>query len=156
MRSVPTHINKNFDNAKDIQKSKMKDNKNRSDENVEDRLKSNNEGDLLVTIHNASQKFADELKYIQIARIQGNASPKLIEAMQQKAEKIRQKMVEAIMPQINTLDNYILKLAKSPRFKNVKGPLYDPNTGWNPGYRVMASDLRSIIPLNPFEALHKT
>ena len=65
-------------------------------------------------------------------------------------------MAEAIVPQIKTLDSYILQLSKSQRFKNVKGPLYDPNTGWNRGYRVMASDLRSIIPLKPFEALHKT
>ena len=65
-------------------------------------------------------------------------------------------MAEAIIPQIKTLDSYILQLSKSQRFKNVKGPLYDPNTGWNRGYRVMASDLRSIIPLKPFEALHKT
>ena len=76
--------------------------------------------------------------------------------MNQKAEGIRLKIAEAIIPQIKTLDSYILQLSKSPRFKNVKGPLYDPDTGWNPGYRVYASDLRSIIPLKPFEALHKT
>ena len=156
MRSVPTHVNKNFSKGQDIQKSKMKDSKKKSDENVEDRLKSNNKGDLLVTIHNASQRYSEELNYIRIARMQGNASPAVLKAMRQKAERVRQTMVDAIMPQINTLDDYILKLSKSPRFKNVKGPLYDPNTGWNPGYRVMAADLRSIIPLNPFEALHKT
>lgn len=64
-------------------------------------------------------------------------------------------MKEVVVPQIQTLDNYIAQLSKSTRFKNVKGPLYDPNTGWNPGYRVFASDLMSIIPLNAFEALHK-
>ena len=37
----------------------------------------------------------------------------------------------------------------------MKGYLYDPENGWNPGYRVVASDLRSIIPLTPFERLHK-
>ncbi len=156
MRSVPTHVNKNFGKGQDIQASKMKDSKKRSDENVEDRLKSNNKSDLLVTIHNASQRYSEELNYIRVARMQGNASPEVLKGMRQKAERVRQTMVDAIMPQINTLDDYIMKLAKSPRFKNVKGPLYDPNTGWNPGYRVMAADLRSIIPLNPFEALHKT
>ena len=89
MRSVPTHTNKNFDKASDIQEEKMDESKKKAGENVEERLKSNNKGDLLVTIHNASQKYTEELKYIQIARMQGNASPKLIEAMQKKAEKIR-------------------------------------------------------------------
>ena len=41
------------------------------------------------------------------------------------------------------------------RFANVKGPLYDPVKGWNPGYRVYASDLKTVVPLNPFEGLHK-
>ena len=89
MRSVPVHHNKNYDNAKDIQKEKMEKSKEGAEKDVDERLKSKNSGDLLVTIHNASQKFADELKYIQIARMQGNASPKLIEAMYKKAAKIR-------------------------------------------------------------------
>lgn len=72
-------------------------------------------------------------------------------------EKAKQAaFANTIVPQINMLDRYILQLSKSQRFKNVKGPLYDPNTGWNPGYRVYASDLRSIIPLKPFESIHKT
>ncbi len=72
-------------------------------------------------------------------------------------DKARQAaFANTIVPQINALDKYILQLSKSQRFKNIKGPLYDPNTGWNPGYRVYASDLRSIIPLKPFESIHKT
>ena len=47
-----------------------------------------------------------------------------------------------------------MSLSKSKRFKNVKGPLYDINTGWNPGYRVFQSDLMSPIPLTPFENIH--
>jgi hypothetical protein len=89
MRSVPTHTNKNFTNAEKLQKDKMKKSKESAEEDVDKRLKSKNSGDLLVTIHNASQKYSEELKYIQIAQMQGNASPKLIEAMQKKAEKIR-------------------------------------------------------------------
>lgn len=156
MRYVPTHTNKNFDKAEAIQDKNLEQDRKQNIQNVEKRLKDNNKGDLLVTIHNASQKFADELKYINIAKYQGNATPRLIKAMNQKAEMLKLKIAEAIIPQIKTLDSYILQLSKSPRFKNVKGPLYDPNTGWNPGYRVYASDLRSIIPLKPFEALHKT
>jgi hypothetical protein len=60
-----------------------------------------------------------------------------------------------IKPQITAIDKYILQLSKSTRFQNVKGPLYDPNTGWNVGYRVFASDLKTPIPLTPFEAVHK-
>lgn len=55
---------------------------------------------------------------------------------------------------MKALDAYIDQLVQSPRFKGVKGPLYHPETGWNPGYRVFASDLMSPIPLEPFEAIH--
>ena len=79
-----------------------------------------------------------------------------MQAMHQKSNELKMRVMELFASQTYTLDKYISKLAKSQRFKNVKGPLYDPNTGWNPGYRVMANDLRSIIPLKPFEALHKT
>jgi hypothetical protein len=89
MRHVPVHTNKNFANAEKMQKDKMDKSKEAEEEDVDKRLKSKNSGDLLVTIHNASQKYSEELKYIQFARMQGNASPKLIEAMQKKAEKIR-------------------------------------------------------------------
>ena len=73
-----------------------------------------------------------------------------------KGQRLKQKLQATVLPQIKGLDNYIQKLSKSTRFKNVTGPLYDPNTGWNPGYRVFAKDLTTIIPLKPFEALHKT
>lgn len=33
-------------------------------------------------------------------------------------------------------------------------PLYDPVRGWNPLYRITNADLRSPIPLNPFESIH--
>lgn len=36
----------------------------------------------------------------------------------------------------------------------MKGPLYDPVKGWNPGYRVYASDLKTAIPFNPLEKIH--
>ena len=45
-------------------------------------------------------------------------------------------------------------LGSSPRFKNVKGPLYHPVTGWNVGYRVMSQDLMTPIPLEPYEEIH--
>lgn len=45
-------------------------------------------------------------------------------------------------------------LSNSPRFKNVRGPLYDPEQGWNPGYRVLASDLLTVIPAKPFSSIH--
>ena len=61
---------------------------------------------------------------------------------------------KVIAPQVSKLDAYILYLSKSKRFQNVKGPLYDINTGWNPGYRVFQSDLMSPIPLTPFEDIH--
>ena len=59
-----------------------------------------------------------------------------------------------IKPQVQKLDSYIDALNKSKRFRNVKGPLYDPINGWNHGYRVFQSDLMSPIPMNPFEGIH--
>ena len=59
-----------------------------------------------------------------------------------------------IKPRVDELDSYIGQLSKSTRFQNVKGPLYDINTGWNPGFRVLQGDLMSPIPLTPFESLH--
>ena len=59
-----------------------------------------------------------------------------------------------IKPQVQKLDSYIDALNKSKRFRNVRGGLYDPVTGWNPGYRVFQSDLMSPIPMNPFEGIH--
>ena len=38
----------------------------------------------------------------------------------------------------------------SNRFAKVTGPLYDPVNGWNGGYRVLAGDLLTAIPLTPF------
>ncbi len=69
--------------------------------------------------------------------------------------KIRQQtFANSIMPEIGKLDAYIDKLSKANRFAGVKGKLYDPVAGWNPGYRVLQSDLMSIIPTKPFEAIH--
>ena len=62
---------------------------------------------------------------------------------------------KVIAPQVSKLDAYILALSKSKRFQNVKGPLYDINTGWNPGFRVLQGDLMSPIPLTPFEDMHE-
>ena len=71
-------------------------------------------------------------------------------------KQVSQKMLmgSTISGQIKALDAYIDTLSKSTRFKNVKGALYDPNTGWNVGYRVTSADLMSPIPLKPFEAIH--
>ena len=70
--------------------------------------------------------------------------------------QVVQKMLagQAIGGQIKILNQYISHLSKSNRFKGVTGPLYHPDSGWNPGYRVFASDLMSPIPLKPFEAIH--
>lgn len=159
MRSVPVHHNKNFGAAKDVQKEGMKKSKENAEKDVESRLKSKKSGDILVTINNASQEFA---KYLDEAAKQGMTwtggfdKSKVDPETLKKGERMKKKLQDTIMPQIKGLDNYIQKLSKSTRFKNVRGPLYDPNTGWNPGYRVFAKDLTTIIPLKPFEALHKT
>lgn len=44
----------------------------------------------------------------------------------------------------------------SQRFGNVKGPLYDPETGWNPAYRIREDDLVTYLPTGIFEPLSNT
>ena len=68
MRYVPTHTNKNFNKAEAIQDKNLDQDRKQNIQDVEQRLKDNNKGDLLVTIHNTSKKLADELKYIEIAK----------------------------------------------------------------------------------------
>ena len=68
MRYVPTHTNKNFNKAEAIQDKNLDQDRKQNIQDVEQRLKDNNKGDLLVTIHNTSRKLADELKYIEIAK----------------------------------------------------------------------------------------
>ena len=72
-----------------------------------------------------------------------------------RIQMVREHILDtSVRPEMAKLDSYIAGLSKSKRFQNVKGPLYDPVAGWNPGYRVYAADLRSAIPLTPFEAIH--
>lgn len=47
-----------------------------------------------------------------------------------------------------------LKKYHEKRFGSVKGPIYDPDKGWNPGYRVRQIDLMTAMSSNPFEAIH--
>ena len=68
MRYVPTHTNKNFNKVEAIQDKNLDKDRKQNIQDVEQRLKDNNKGDLLVTIHSTSQKLADELKYIEIAK----------------------------------------------------------------------------------------
>lgn len=74
---------------------------------------------------------------------------------QQSTTSFYQRVVKDCYAQMSSIDKYALSLGKSKRFQNVKGPLYDTTRGWNPGYRVLASDLMSPIPLEPFEKMHK-
>lgn len=48
MRSVPTHINKNFGNAKDIQSKALEKDTDATNDDIDKRLKSKNSDDLLV------------------------------------------------------------------------------------------------------------
>ena len=161
MRYVPTHTNKNFDKASDIQDKKLDQDEKNAEKDIDERIKSNKKDDLLVKLnanvgqmHNAVQ---EHMKEWMEKTGRSHTAEEWRQARQIAEEKARQAaFANTIVPQMNALDKYIIQLSKSQRFKNVKGPLYDPNTGWNPGYRVYASDLRSIIPLRPFEALHKT
>lgn len=161
MRYVPTHTNKNFDKASDIQDEKLNKDKDNAEKDIDERIKSNKKDDLLVKLnanvgqmHNAVQEHMKE--WMEKTGKHAGSNEYYKERQIAEAKARQSAFANTIVPQMNALDKYIIQLSKSQRFKNVKGPLYDPNTGWNPGYRVYASDLRSIIPLKPFESLHKT
>jgi hypothetical protein len=57
MRSLPVHHNKNFDTASDMQEESMEKSEEAIEENVDKRLKEKKQGDLLVSIHNVSEKY---------------------------------------------------------------------------------------------------
>ena len=71
-------------------------------------------------------------------------------------ENFKEKLSRIFSAELIKLRDYKAALAKSKRFKDVKGPLYDVDAGWNPGYRVFQQDLMSPIPFNPFEEVHPT
>ena len=163
MRAIPVHHNKNFGKSTDMQKDKLDKDKKSAESEVESRLKDNKPDDLLVkinadmdTMNQRVRKDFDDWWKNRKANGRDEQGRTWEVAYREIKEKARRETIgKTITPQILAIDNYIGQLSKSQRFKNVKGPLYDPNTGWNPGYRVYASDLRSIIPLNPFESVHQ-
>lgn len=156
MRSVPVHYNKNFETAEKMHKAKAKSEKSAVTDEIENRLENKSPGDYLVTLQDASNKYVDWMNKFAKKDSSKKWLPGERDQMIAKGKALKKKLNATVMPQIEMLDQYIAKLMKSTRFKNVQGPLYDLDRGWNPGYRVFASDLKSIIPLTPFEALHKT
>lgn len=67
MRYVPTHTNKNFDKASDIQDEKLNKDKDNAEKDIDERIKSNKKDDLLVKLnanvgqmHNAVQEHMKE------------------------------------------------------------------------------------------------
>ena len=169
MRSVPVHTNKNFDAARNVvtEDKFSKDNKEIWEGGaVDDRVKdTKNKGDILVNINNAHEQIKKHAKEYQEAWKKAKSSSwtykgakEKLKPSEEKFRAERKKIIydlwAQISPQITAIDKYILQLSKSTRFQNVKGPLYDPNKGWNIGYRVLASDLMTPIPLTPFEAVH--
>lgn len=163
MRAVPTHTNKKYENGAAAQDDSVDKDKEKSGDEIEERLKNNKSGDLLVKINadinSVNQRVNSDMEKWQKERSVWSGKDKqgrtYIDAYGDALLKARMEiLVKTLMPQCVAIDKYVKQLSQLQRFKNVKGPLYDPNTGWNPGYRVYASDLRSIIPLTPFEAIH--
>lgn len=156
MRSVPVHYNKNFETAEKMHKAKAKSEKGAVADEIESRLENKSPGDYLVTLQDASGKYVDWMNKFAKKDSSKKWLPGERDQMIARGQALKRKLNATIMPQIELLNQYIKKLTNSTRFKNVKGPLYDLDKGWNPGYRVLASDLMSIIPLTPFEAIHTT
>ena len=155
MRSVPVHYNKNFETARDIHAKKLKDEKKAVDDEIESRLENKSQGDLLVSLQDASNKYVDWLNSFGKKDDKNRWLPGERKQMLSQGIAVRNQLRNIVTPQIDLLNKYIKKLIDSKRFKNVQGPLYDLDKGWNPGYRVFASDLMSIIPTTPFEAIHE-
>lgn len=159
MRAVPVKMQKNYRKAQGAQEKQLEDAQEEADKKFEERLKKGNRKDLLVRINTGAQEVEASL---QQAYKEWYSNPNLFGkmnfndyAVKRSRPVMQQAVAGPIRQQVARLDKYIEMLSKSTRFKNVKGYLYDPENGWNPGYRVVASDLRSIIPMTPFEELHK-
>lgn len=69
------------------------------------------------------------------------------------AKSYLEPIVDARIAEANKYKETLGKLHEK-RFGNIKGPLYDPERGWNTAYRMRQSDLMSAIPPNPFQGIH--
>ena len=159
MRSVDMRYSKSFSKAQEIHENAVDEDKTR--EETKNRLKERGTNDLLARLNANMTSIGQELdQHMEEWKTNQPLLYNPFAMARERGRKLKElkarKIADTIKPQMDALDIYITELSKSQRFKNVQGMLYDPVSGWNPGYRVMASDLRTIIPLNPFEAIHKT
>lgn len=147
MTKVPNRkVNKTFKAAQAIQEKQYEDSEDQRKEEYEKKARTSKTGVIGKLVRSAkaheaeSNNFSWSDDYNKVKSIQ---------------DKVGQEVVaESLKLEIDKLDKWIEALKGNKRFQNVKGPLYDVEKGWNPGYRVYAKDLMSPIPLTPFEEIH--
>lgn len=136
MRSTRLHYNMNSSQNSDLQKTQLEE-LNAQNEEADKKRWGKRDGSILSRLE-TGRRLAGEMVRKNGWQSLGGKNP----------------LMPIINGELEAIDNYISQLQKSQRFKNVSGPLYDPIRGWNPGYRVLQSDLMSAIPLTPFEQIH--
>ena len=156
MRSVPVHTNKKFGAGQDQQNENRKKEQESFGDNLKERWNAKDtSNDKFVGWRNnedEARRLSEQIK--GFSGLHDSLKPQNAIDIAQRVDAMRLKTMLNVHEQVKVLDRYIAQLNASKRFQNVRGLLYDPNTGWNAGYRVYANDLRSIIPLKPLEALH--
>ena len=152
MRHMNATVTNSARTSKKLQEKALEEESEAIENEAIKRFNSGNKSDIAARIASDMRKFGKEARE-HTRKTKGYYDPN---TMRQYAENNKKKaFAKSIIPEINKLDAYIATLSKNNRFANVKGPLYDPVTGWNPGYRVLAKDLLTIIPAKPFSIISK-
>lgn len=146
MTKVPRRkVNKTFKDAQAVQEKQFEDSEDSRKEEYKKKVAGAKGGVIGKLVASAKKHDAE-------SQVQAGEN---YQDLYQRGQRIAQEVIQdSLAEEIKKLDQWIQVLAKSDRFKNVKGPLYDVEKGWNPGYRVFAKDLMSPIPLTPFEEIH--
>ena len=152
MRTVPVRYGKNQKNVRTLEKNELH---GKMEEEKKKDEKAFNANSLMQELMYVSQKNREAYEEWATLRINWGESPKT----RQLAQEIDNRKVEfynkSILPEREKIRKYIEALQKYDRFKDRVGlPLYDPEKGWNPTYRIYATDLRSPLPFTPWEKMH--
>ena len=156
MQKVPVHkLNKNYKVAQKLQNEQFEKSKEEREERYKKAIyDAKSKTSIAQKLIRAGQKHQKEANDYDETSVLVATWDDMKQDAQFK-ENLKNTIInESLIPEIRKIDAYIAQLAKSTRFKNVTGPLYDVATGWNPGYTVKQSDLMTPIPLEPFEEIH--
>ena len=154
MRNMHVRNIKSFKVNKKLQEQQAEEQGDAVSEQQYNRWKKSakNKNDLVARMKNDMIAFQQDVNKYAKENDRWYTAESIIRA-DYAAAHLKEAFKTSLIPEIAKLNAYIKQLSSSTRFKNVKGPLYDPIKGWNPGYRVLSSDLLSVIPLEPFTSI---